>query len=39
MAKSPKAKGVPSGPIKQHKRMAMGLPIGASKESSKKTPA
>ena len=36
MAKDSKA---PSGPINQHKRMAMCMPIGQNAEKGKKTPA
>jgi len=37
MAKSPTT-SVPSGPINQHKRMAMGMPVNQDPEKGKKTP-
>jgi hypothetical protein len=36
MAKDSKA---PTGPINQHKRMAMGMPVNQAPEKGKKTPA
>jgi len=36
MAKSPST-SAPSGPIKQHKRMAMGMPVNQGPDKGKKT--
>lgn len=38
MAKLPTANSIPSGPINQHKRMAMGMPVNQDPEKGKKTP-
>jgi hypothetical protein len=38
MAKDTKGSSAPSGPINQHKRMAMGMPINQDPEKGKKTP-
>ena len=38
MAKTPTS-SAPSGPINQHKRMAMGMPINQGPDKGKKTPA
>lgn len=38
MAKGPNTSSVPSGPINQHKRMAMGMPINQDADKGKKTP-
>jgi hypothetical protein len=39
MAKAPSKTSAPSGPINQHKRMAMGMPVNQDVEKGKKTPA